>query len=356
MPTTRYVYNPLTEAYLAETDGDGNLTVKYTQEPVKYGDILAQHRIDPATGVGKSYYYHPDALGSTRELTDESGTVVATYNYDAFGNTIAKTGTVENPFRFTGNVGYYWDEEFDTYHIRARNFEPTTGRWTSQDPIGFVDGPNLYVAFFIPFDTDPSGLSPEEQSPDISCEVIAAAFGEWNPEEGRTSIKIYCTFRCKCPPGSNRQYYTSMPANTYYSDNSRSWPANKDQAAKRACNSSHLLDAAKINARLKCGEPGEDNPDPCPLPDGRGKNKAPVKNPPPVVPVPPPVRRLVPPRGTPSPIPRPTPLPTPNPRPPGQPVRPIPVPPPSRTLPLCFPLFLFIPDFIWCDPSNPPLA
>ena len=161
MPTTRYIYNPLTEAYLMEQDGDGNTTVVYTQEPVKYGDILAQHRIDPATGVGKSYYYHPDALGSTRELTDESGTVVATYNYDAFGNTIASTGTVENPFRFTGNVGYYWDEELQTYHIRARNYEPTTGRWTSQDPIGFEGGINFYAAYFIPDGTDPSGMDCE---------------------------------------------------------------------------------------------------------------------------------------------------------------------------------------------------
>ncbi len=144
MPVTNYIYDPVTEAYLMETDGDGNMTAWYTQEPVKYGDIHAQRRIDPATGVGQSYYYHPDALGSTRELTDANGDVVATYNYDAFGNTIASTGTIENPFRFTGNVGYYWDEDLQTYHIRARNYQPTTGRWTSQDPLLFVDGVNLY--------------------------------------------------------------------------------------------------------------------------------------------------------------------------------------------------------------------
>ena len=67
MPVTNYIYDPVTEAYLMETDGDGNMTAWYTQEPVKYGDIHAQRRIDPTTGVGKSYYYHPDALGSTRE-------------------------------------------------------------------------------------------------------------------------------------------------------------------------------------------------------------------------------------------------------------------------------------------------
>ncbi len=148
-----------------EQDGDGNTTVVYTQEPVKYGDVLSQHRIDPATGVGESYYYHTDALGSTRELTDSSGTVVNTYTYDAFGNTIASTGTVKNPFRFTGNVGYYFDEELDTYHIRARNYQPTTGRWTSQDPIGFAGGMNLFLAYFAPNSTDPSGLEPRHSLP-----------------------------------------------------------------------------------------------------------------------------------------------------------------------------------------------
>ena len=175
MPVTNYIYDPVTEAYLMEQDGDGNTTVVYTQEPVKYGDVIAQHRIDPATGVGQSYYYHPDALGSTRELTDANGDVVTTYNYDAFGNTIASTGTVENPFRFTGNVGYYWDEELQTYHIRARNYRPTIGRWMSQDPLGFVDGSNLFLVYFIPSRSDPSGTQAKDDPfiPDDPFEPIA---------------------------------------------------------------------------------------------------------------------------------------------------------------------------------------
>ncbi len=190
MPVTNYIYDPVTEAYLMETDGDGNMTAWYTQEPVKYGDIHAQRRIDPTTGVGKSYYYHPDALGSTRELTDESGTVVATYNYDAFGNTIASTGAVENPFRFTGNVGYYWDEELNTYHIRARNYQPTTGHWTSQDPIGFVDGPNLYIAYFVPNTTDPSGLMEGGQ--------CRQSFPQPVPKQGEISAEDYAKIIADC--------------------------------------------------------------------------------------------------------------------------------------------------------------
>lgn len=180
MPVTNYIYDPVTEAYLMETDGDGNVTARYIQEPVKYGNLLAQHRIDPTTGIGESFYYHTDALGSARELTDSSGKVVNSYTYDAFGNTIASTEAVENPFRYVGSVGYYFDKELQKYHIRARNYEPTTGRWVSQDPIGFADGANLYAAYFIPFGTDPSGM------------LFGFGYGK------------YCGFsrRATCPPGT----------------------------------------------------------------------------------------------------------------------------------------------------------
>src|SRR5262249_9193066 len=41
-------------------------------------------------------YYHHDQLGSTRALTGQSGSVQATYSYDAYGNGTAATGSVVN--------------------------------------------------------------------------------------------------------------------------------------------------------------------------------------------------------------------------------------------------------------------
>jgi RHS repeat-associated protein len=45
------------------------------------------------------------------------------------------TGTTVNPFRWVGRVGYYWDDGTGTFYIRARVYEPVTGRWMSQDPL-----------------------------------------------------------------------------------------------------------------------------------------------------------------------------------------------------------------------------
>jgi YD repeat-containing protein len=49
-------------------------------------DLISQER-----GNADSFYL-VDGLGSTRGLTDASGVVTDTYNYDAFGNLIGVSG------------------------------------------------------------------------------------------------------------------------------------------------------------------------------------------------------------------------------------------------------------------------
>jgi len=137
MPVEHYIYDG--QNVLEETDEFGALQASYTYEPEEYGELISQHR------DGKTSYYHYDALGSTRQLTDETETVTDSYTYNAWGETIQQTGTTTNPFRWIGNVGYYWDEETQDYYVRARYYQPTIGRWMCIDPIGFVDGMNMYL-------------------------------------------------------------------------------------------------------------------------------------------------------------------------------------------------------------------
>ena len=109
-------------------------------------------------GIGRAIADSTRTLGSTRALTDEDGDATDTYIYDAWGNQVTRTGTTANPFRWVGDVGYYWDDETGTFYIRARVYEPVTGRWMSQDPLGLIDGLNLYSASFVPNGMDPSGM------------------------------------------------------------------------------------------------------------------------------------------------------------------------------------------------------
>jgi RHS repeat-associated protein len=73
-------------------------------------------------------------LGSTSALTDASQTVTDTYAYNAFGEQIASTGTSINPFRYVGELGYYYDPDTTTYYVRARMYRPAIIRWLSEDP------------------------------------------------------------------------------------------------------------------------------------------------------------------------------------------------------------------------------
>ena len=87
------------------------------------------------------YTLLPDGNKNTRQLKNTAGTVVATYDYDPFGNVIATTGTVANPWKFSSE---YHDSETDLVYYNYRDYAPSLGRWISRDPIGEKQSINLY--------------------------------------------------------------------------------------------------------------------------------------------------------------------------------------------------------------------
>jgi RHS repeat-associated protein len=117
-------------------------------------DLIFQNR------GGQRSYYHTDALGSVRALTNASGTVTDTYTYDAFGRLLAQTGTTPNRYLFAGQAE---DAASGTYYSLARYYDQQTGRFSSTDPLaGNLYDPaslNRYVyTENDPVDrTDPSG-------------------------------------------------------------------------------------------------------------------------------------------------------------------------------------------------------
>jgi RHS repeat-associated protein len=87
--------------------------------------------IELITSAGTVYAVHHDQLGSTRAVTDSSGTVQATWNYDAYGNVTSSTGSVPMPLQFAGQ---YTDAESGLQYLRARYYDPTTGQFLTRDP------------------------------------------------------------------------------------------------------------------------------------------------------------------------------------------------------------------------------
>ncbi|MBN67870.1 MAG: hypothetical protein CME32_01140 [Gimesia sp.] len=153
MVVTNYLWD--VDSYVEEYDELGATKTAYTNEPTEFGKIVSQHR-DTTTS-----FYHFDAQGSTHQLTDQNENVTDTFLYDAWGNEILRNGTVFTPFRFLGEFGYFFEEDLETYYVRARIYQPTIARWLSYDPLNFADGVNLYLylANNSVNGSDPSGMS-----------------------------------------------------------------------------------------------------------------------------------------------------------------------------------------------------
>ena len=108
---------------LEETDGVGALQVEY----VHGDDLISQNR------GGVKRYYHYDGQASTRQLSDDSGTIQDEYNYDAFGVLRNQTGSTSNSYLYTGEQ---FDANLGLYYLRARYYNQSTGRFINMDRFG----------------------------------------------------------------------------------------------------------------------------------------------------------------------------------------------------------------------------
>ena len=124
MPKTTYVWDELSDNVIEEYE-DGVLSVSSDHEPGLYGNLLSQNR------NGVTSYYHYDGRGDTVALTDDSGNVTDTKEYDAWGNVIASTGSTVTPYQFQGRVGVYRDPVIQLSIQRSRPYQPSIGRWVT---------------------------------------------------------------------------------------------------------------------------------------------------------------------------------------------------------------------------------
>ena len=64
-------------------------------------------------------------------MTNDNGVVTDDYEYDAFGNSFTKQGTTPNNYLYRGEQ---YDADLGLYYLRARYYNPQTGRFLSRDP------------------------------------------------------------------------------------------------------------------------------------------------------------------------------------------------------------------------------
>jgi RHS repeat-associated protein len=132
--------NGATTKYLVEDDVNptgypqvlDELTGSAVTRTYTYGlQRISEDQIVNGTWTPSFYTY--DGGGNVRQLTNLAGAVTDTNEYDAFGNLIASSGTTPNAYLYRGEQ---FDPDLGLYYLRARYYNPATGRFMSRDPQG----------------------------------------------------------------------------------------------------------------------------------------------------------------------------------------------------------------------------
>ena len=142
---------------IMDFNGSGSLEMRYLNGPT--GQLVDTVLARESTG-GTIAWYLPDRLGTIRDLINNSGSIIDHVDYSAFG-TVLDESSPSNGDRMMGFGGMERDSVMGMNLAANRVQDPGTGRWTSEDPLGFGGGdPELYG--FVannPSDLiDPSGL------------------------------------------------------------------------------------------------------------------------------------------------------------------------------------------------------
>ena len=132
-----YIYDGLLP--LIERNSPGTYIAAYTKLPSAPGGIgglISSH--DGANTL----YYHDSNLGNLNQVTNSSGSVIQTYDYDAFGNITAQSGALTAKYAYKTKE---YSPETGLIFFGRRYYNPLIGRFITKDPLGQVDGPNMYL-------------------------------------------------------------------------------------------------------------------------------------------------------------------------------------------------------------------
>ncbi len=178
--TIDYVHDALGRRRSAS---DGTRTRTFVAGPVAPGGLDVAHHVSDGVDAsqlvwagtqplarvdadGTVRWYLEDGLGSVVGLADEAGGLAASREYDAFGNVAATAGEA-GPAHLGGGLAFHgeWRESATgLYHLRARDYDPRTGRFLSRDPAeGDLYQPESLHPYLFAFGNpllyqDPTGL------------------------------------------------------------------------------------------------------------------------------------------------------------------------------------------------------
>jgi RHS repeat-associated protein len=128
-------------------------------------------------GPGGWAYSLGDALGSVRQLTDAAGVVTLGRDFEPFGGGMASAGYGTTTFGFAGEQ----QDPTGLIFLRARTYEPATGRFLTKDPFpGLAALPTTLHSYQCALNNPVNLVDPGGQNPLLIAAGIGGLIGgEW---------------------------------------------------------------------------------------------------------------------------------------------------------------------------------
>ena len=130
--------------------------------------------------VETTSFIHTDHIGTPRQVTDDSQTVVWRWDSTPFGDSAPNEDPDGDFKNLTLNLrfpGQYYDVESGLHYNYFRTYDPSIGRYIESDPAGMIGGTNTFWYVMnrpieladkfglFPIDDDPFGSEPLPRSP-----------------------------------------------------------------------------------------------------------------------------------------------------------------------------------------------
>jgi RHS repeat-associated protein len=134
--------------------------------------IIGRNRISQITvkdNTEQELYFTFDGHGSTRALTDFVGAIVELYAFDAYGNAIGFDPSIAlTEFLYSGEQ---FDSKIGQQYLRARYYDPATGRFNRLDPFfGNLEDPQSLHKYLYAHADPINGIDPSGNM-SMSCAI-----------------------------------------------------------------------------------------------------------------------------------------------------------------------------------------
>jgi RHS repeat-associated core domain len=132
----------------------------------------------------QTHYFHCDQIGIPKEMTDIHGNLLWYAEYTAWRRLKKNERVYKDEHQSFRLQNQYFDKDTGLHYNLMRYYDPDTGRFINQDPIGLLGGDNLYqfapnAAMWL----DPWGLAKRSKKGEIFTDLKGLSLEVRNPQD-----------------------------------------------------------------------------------------------------------------------------------------------------------------------------